>query len=30
MQSRQLPHDSQFEQTILCSLLFGADCDLIP
>ena len=28
MQSRQLPHDSQFEQTILCSLLFGADCDL--
>lgn len=30
MQSRHLPHDSQFEQTILCSLLFGADCDLSP
>lgn len=28
--SRQLPHDSQFEQTVLCSLLFGADCDLSP
>ena len=30
MHNRKLPHDSHFEQIVICSLLFGADCDLTP